>query len=58
MSVAVPLSPPPPESSPPRMTFEEFLEWLDEDTRAEWVDGTVTWVPRPNLLHQETLVLS
>src|SRR5947209_17015963 len=24
-----------------RMTYEEFLEWLDEDTHAEWVDGWV-----------------
>jgi Uma2 family endonuclease len=23
------------------MTYEEFLEWLDEDTHAEWVDGRV-----------------
>ncbi len=23
------------------MTFEEFLEWADEDTFAEWVDGEV-----------------
>jgi Uma2 family endonuclease len=24
-----------------RVSFEEFLEWLDEDTRAEWVDGEI-----------------
>jgi Uma2 family endonuclease len=24
-----------------RMTYEEFLAWADEDTRAEWVDGEV-----------------
>jgi hypothetical protein len=23
------------------MTYEEFLAWADEDTRAEWVDGEV-----------------
>jgi Uma2 family endonuclease len=23
------------------MTYEEFLEWADEDTHAEWVDGEV-----------------
>ncbi len=23
------------------MSYEEFLDWLDEDTRAEWVDGQV-----------------
>jgi Uma2 family endonuclease len=25
----------------PSMTFEEFLNWSNEDTRAEWVDGRV-----------------
>jgi len=31
------------ERQPPkaRMTFEEFLDWCDEDTWAEWVDGEV-----------------
>jgi Uma2 family endonuclease len=24
-----------------RMSYEEFLEWADEDTHAEWVDGEV-----------------
>ncbi len=24
-----------------KVSFEEFLEWLDEDTHAEWVDGEV-----------------
>lgn len=32
---------PPITNRPPRMTFEEFLAWADEDTRAEWVDGEV-----------------
>jgi Uma2 family endonuclease len=53
MSVAAPLSPTPPETSPPRMTFEEFLEWLDEDTRAEWVDGEVIEVMPSGIWHQE-----
>jgi Uma2 family endonuclease len=26
---------------PGRVTWEEFLAWCDEDTRAEWVDGRV-----------------
>jgi Uma2 family endonuclease len=30
--------------SPPRMTFEEFLAWADEDTWAEWVDGEVIFL--------------
>lgn len=25
----------------PRMTYEEFLAWADEDTSAEWVGGEV-----------------
>ena len=24
-----------------RMTYEQFLEWLDDETHAEWVDGRV-----------------
>lgn len=32
----------PTSANPPlRMTFEEFLEWYDEETPAEWVDGEV-----------------
>ena len=29
------------ETSLPSMTFEEFLNWSNEETRAEWVDGKV-----------------
>jgi Uma2 family endonuclease len=28
-------------ASPSRMTFEEYLDWLDEDKHAEWVNGEV-----------------
>ena len=28
-----------PPARPLRMSYEEFLEWADEDTLAEWVDG-------------------
>jgi Uma2 family endonuclease len=34
-----------------RMTFEEYLDWLDEDTRAEWVDGEVEFVSPVTLRH-------
>src|SRR5687768_6439469 len=30
-----------PPSANRYMSFEEFLEWADEDIRAEWVDGRV-----------------
>ena len=31
-----------------KMTFEEFLDWCDEDTYAEWVDGEVVVYSAPN----------
>lgn len=37
----------------PRMTFEEFLEWVNEDTRAEWVDGKVEIQVTATDPHQE-----
>jgi Uma2 family endonuclease len=30
-----------PQTDPVRMTYEEFLDWLDEDKHAEWVNGEV-----------------
>jgi Uma2 family endonuclease len=32
------------EPPPGRLTFEEFHDWCDEDTWAEWVDGEVQMV--------------
>ncbi len=26
---------------PPRMTYEEFLQWVPDGVQAEWVDGEV-----------------
>jgi Uma2 family endonuclease len=37
------------------MTYEEFLEWADEDTRAEWLDGEVIVLMPPSLLHQRLI---
>ncbi len=37
---------------PGRMTYEEFLDWVPEDFRAEWVDGAVLPMPPPNIEHQ------
>jgi Uma2 family endonuclease len=34
----------PAPASLPKMTYEEFLAWADEDTYAEWVDGDVIWM--------------
>ena len=35
------------------MTYEEFLDWADEDTLAEWVDGQVEMTSPASLEHQE-----
>jgi len=44
---------PPVTSPPPRMTFEEFLEWSDEQTFAEWVDGEVIVMSPVSVTHQD-----
>ena len=38
---------------PERMTYEEFLDWCDEDTWAEWVDGEVEMVSPASDRHQD-----
>lgn len=35
-----------------RMTWEEFHDWLDDTTRAEWVNGEVTLMPPATNPHQ------
>src|SRR5438105_350151 len=37
---------------PSGMTYDEFLDWLDEDTRAEWVDGQVIIMSPASYVHQ------
>jgi Uma2 family endonuclease len=34
------------------MSYEEFLEWADEDTLAEWVDGEIIMTSPASLRHQ------
>lgn len=41
---------------PPRMSFEQFVQWCDEDTYAEWVDGEVDPMTAPGTRHQDLLV--
>jgi len=38
---------------PGKMTYEEFLDWADEDTRAEWVDGEVILMSPASGEHQD-----
>ena len=42
---------PPVTPTPPRMTYEEFLEWAD-GIRAEWVDGEVILMSPVSFTHQ------
>jgi len=37
---------------PHKMSYEEFLEWCDEDTLAEWVDGEVIIMSPASYSHQ------
>ncbi len=37
-----------------KVSFEEFIEWCDEDTWAEWVDGEIVLMPSPTSIgHQD-----
>lgn len=38
---------------PPKMTYEEFLDWANEDTLAEWVDGEVIMSSPASNEHQD-----
>jgi Uma2 family endonuclease len=46
-------TPPVTQAPPLRMTFEEFLEWTDEHTFAEWVDGEVIVMSPVSVTHQD-----
>jgi Uma2 family endonuclease len=39
-----------------KMTYEAFLAWADEDTRAEWVDGEVVLLSPSSNRHQMLVV--
>jgi len=40
-------------AEPPRMSYEEFLRWADEDALAEWVDGEVIMMSPASNRHQD-----
>jgi Uma2 family endonuclease len=59
MSITQPVPHSPQATEPPqaqpvrlRMSYEEYLAWADEDTRAEWVAGEVIVSMPPKDLHQ------
>ncbi|MBN1891138.1 MAG: hypothetical protein JW850_24285, partial [Thermoflexales bacterium] len=37
----------------PKMSYEEFLAWADEDTLAEWVDGEAVMTSPASNRHQD-----
>jgi Uma2 family endonuclease len=39
--------------APSKLSYQEFLDWCDEDTWAEWVDGEVVMVAPASRRHQE-----
>ena len=39
--------------APPKLSYEEFLAWCDEDSWAEWVDGEVVMVSPASNRHQD-----
>ena len=36
-----------------KMTYDEFLDWADEDTYAEWVDGDIIMMGPASKRHQQ-----
>lgn len=40
-------------AQPRKITYEEFLAWVNEDTWAEWVDGEIIIVSPASRLHRE-----
>ena len=36
-----------------KISYEEFLDWLDEDTLAEWVDGEIIMATPASIKHQD-----
>jgi Uma2 family endonuclease len=36
-----------------KLSYEEFLDWCDEDTLAEWVDGEIIMYSPASLIHQD-----
>ncbi len=40
-------------SIPVGLSYEEFLDWLDEDIHAEWIDGEIIVMSPASTLHQD-----
>lgn len=42
-----------PPATGARMTWQEFLDWMDEDIHAEWVDGEIVMTSPASNTHQD-----
>lgn len=42
-----------PISIPAGLSYEEFLEWADEDVHAEWIDGEIIVMSPASTVHQD-----
>jgi Uma2 family endonuclease len=53
MDIAIEQTPVDQKAPPPGpVSFEAFLEWMDEDTHAEWVDGEIIMTSPASTQHQ------
>lgn len=44
-----------PISIPAGLSYEQFLEWADEDVHAEWIDGEIIVMSPASKAHQEVM---
>ena len=50
-TIEAPVTPDQPAPPPTPASFEEFLAWADEDTRAEWVNGEIVVMAPTSIEH-------
>ena len=57
MDIAIEQTPVDQKVPPPGLiSFEAFLEWMDEDTHTEWVDGEIIMTSPASAEHQDIKV--
>src|SRR5579885_2852003 len=44
------------DAAPATMSYDEFLDWADEDTLAEWVNGRVVMTSPASARHQYLVI--
>ena len=46
-----------PLSTDKYVSFEQYIEWLDEDTRAEWVNGRIEIMASPAAINHQNIAI-